>query len=204
MAHSGQEPELLGLPGRQVELARVLGREVRVLVAVHDQQRDRRDPRRRLGRRDRDRVPALWADPRLQPAPGDEPAEPVLDGQVYAPHPFGAPVVPPAGTADGDHRVDPADPHQYDVVLDTESLGLPIAKNLIDLHGGTFTLKSKLRIGTEVIVTFPPERVMQALGPISANAPSIQPQSEMSSSSSMSSSSDDSSSRAKRVLFGVG
>ena len=29
-------------------------------------------------------------------------------------------------------------------------LGLPIAKNLIDLHGGTFTLKSKLRIGTEV------------------------------------------------------
>ena len=29
-------------------------------------------------------------------------------------------------------------------------LGLPIAKNLVDLHGGTFTLKSKLRIGTEV------------------------------------------------------
>ena len=45
-------------------------------------------------------------------------------------------------------------------------LGLPIAKNLIDLHGGTFTLKSKLRIGTEVIVTFPPERVMSALAPI--------------------------------------
>ena len=29
-------------------------------------------------------------------------------------------------------------------------LGLPIAKSLVDLHGGTFTLKSKLRIGTEV------------------------------------------------------
>ena len=29
-------------------------------------------------------------------------------------------------------------------------LGLPIAQNLIDLHGGTFTLKSKLREGTEV------------------------------------------------------
>ena len=43
-------------------------------------------------------------------------------------------------------------------------LGLPIAKSLIDMHGGTFTLKSKLRIGTEVIVTFPPERVMSALG----------------------------------------
>ena len=45
-------------------------------------------------------------------------------------------------------------------------LGLPIAKNLVDLHGGTFTLKSKLRYGTEVIVTFPPERVMSALGPL--------------------------------------
>ena len=45
-------------------------------------------------------------------------------------------------------------------------LGLPIAKNLVDLHGGTFTLKSKLRIGTEVIVTFPPERVMAALAPM--------------------------------------
>jgi two-component system cell cycle sensor histidine kinase PleC len=45
-------------------------------------------------------------------------------------------------------------------------LGLPIAKSLIDLHGGTFTLKSKLRIGTEVVVTFPPERVMSALAPL--------------------------------------
>jgi two-component system, cell cycle sensor histidine kinase PleC len=44
-------------------------------------------------------------------------------------------------------------------------LGLPIAKNLVDLHGGTFTLKSKVRFGTEVIITFPPERVMTALGP---------------------------------------
>jgi two-component system cell cycle sensor histidine kinase PleC len=42
------------------------------------------------------------------------------------------------------------------------------------MHGGTFTLKSKLREGTEVIVTFPPERVMSALGPI-AQAPPIQP-----------------------------
>ncbi|MGA8359183.1 MAG: ATP-binding protein [Xanthobacteraceae bacterium] len=80
-------------------------------------------------------------------------------------------------------------------------LGLPIAKNLIDLHGGTFTLKSKLRIGTEVIVTFPPERVMSALGPISEHAPPIAPQAEMSSSAS---SPDDSMSRARRALFGVG
>ena len=54
-------------------------------------------------------------------------------------------------------------------------LGLPIAKSLIDLHGGTFSLKSKLREGTEVIVTFPPERVMTALAPIANPAPSVQP-----------------------------
>ena len=61
-------------------------------------------------------------------------------------------------------------------------LGLPIAKNLIDLHGGTFTLNSALRIGTEVIVTFPPERVMSALAPIS-DAPPLQPRADASSPS---------------------
>ncbi|HEY7845918.1 MAG TPA: HAMP domain-containing sensor histidine kinase [Bradyrhizobium sp.] len=55
-------------------------------------------------------------------------------------------------------------------------LGLPIAKSLIDMHGGTFTLKSKLRIGTEVIVTFPPERVMTALAPVTEEAPPLQPE----------------------------
>ena len=54
-------------------------------------------------------------------------------------------------------------------------LGLPIAKSLIDMHGGTFTLKSKLRIGTEVIITFPPERVMSALAPMREEAPPLQP-----------------------------
>lgn len=52
-------------------------------------------------------------------------------------------------------------------------LGLPIAKSLVDLHGGTFVLKSKLRIGTEVIVTFPPERVVAAMAPMSEHAPPI-------------------------------
>ncbi|MDE2364636.1 MAG: ATP-binding protein, partial [Hyphomicrobiales bacterium] len=42
-------------------------------------------------------------------------------------------------------------------------LGLPIVKGLVELHGGTFTLKSKVREGTEVVVVFPPERVMNAL-----------------------------------------
>jgi two-component system cell cycle sensor histidine kinase PleC len=54
-------------------------------------------------------------------------------------------------------------------------LGLPIAKNLVDMHNGTFTLKSKVRIGTELIATFPPERVMAALPPLSEPAPPIQP-----------------------------
>ncbi len=54
-------------------------------------------------------------------------------------------------------------------------LGLPIAKSLIDMHGGTFTLKSKLRIGTEVIITLPPERVMSALAPMTEEAPALQP-----------------------------
>ena len=55
-------------------------------------------------------------------------------------------------------------------------LGLPIAKSLIDLHGGTFTLKSKLRIGTEVIITFPPERVMSALAPVPEEEAPLQPE----------------------------
>ena len=76
-------------------------------------------------------------------------------------------------------------------------LGLPIAKNLIDLHGGTFALKSKLRIGTEVIVTFPPERVMAALAPIVDGAPPLQPQTDVSSSSSSAAAAN----RARKALF---
>jgi two-component system cell cycle sensor histidine kinase PleC len=54
-------------------------------------------------------------------------------------------------------------------------LGLPIAKSLVDLHGGSFVLKSKLRIGTEVVVTFPPERVVAAMAPMTDHAPPIAP-----------------------------
>ncbi len=43
-------------------------------------------------------------------------------------------------------------------------LGLPIVKGLIELHGGTFTLKSKVREGTEVIMILPPERDHQCAG----------------------------------------
>ena len=57
------------------------------------------------------------------------------------------------------------------------SLNKTIAKSLVDLHGGTFTFKSKLRIGTEVIFTFPPERVVAAMAPIEG-APPTQPKQE--------------------------
>ena len=49
-------------------------------------------------------------------------------------------------------------------------LGLPIVKGLVELHGGTFTLKSEVRVGTEVIVIFPPERVMDSLPQLDVDA----------------------------------
>ncbi len=45
-------------------------------------------------------------------------------------------------------------------------LGLPIVKNLIELHGGQFDLRSELRKGTEAVVTLPPQRVLQTVGPL--------------------------------------
>jgi two-component system cell cycle sensor histidine kinase PleC len=51
-------------------------------------------------------------------------------------------------------------------------LGLPIVKGLVELHGGVFTLRSKLREGTEVVVVFPPERVLNAPPHLSA-APAV-------------------------------
>jgi two-component system cell cycle sensor histidine kinase PleC len=42
-------------------------------------------------------------------------------------------------------------------------LGLPIVQSLIELHGGTFELRSELRRGTEAIVRLPRERVLTAL-----------------------------------------
>ncbi len=49
-------------------------------------------------------------------------------------------------------------------------LGLPIVKGLVELHGGAFTLKSKVGEGTEVIVIFPPGRVIE---------PSVSPEAEL-------------------------
>ena len=51
-------------------------------------------------------------------------------------------------------------------------LGLPIVRGLVELHGGEFTLKSKVREGTQVIISFPSERVMNALPSLDPDAPS--------------------------------
>jgi two-component system cell cycle sensor histidine kinase PleC len=45
-------------------------------------------------------------------------------------------------------------------------LGLPIVKSLVELHEGTFELRSELRKGTEVLVTIPRPRVMEAVPPL--------------------------------------
>ncbi len=45
-------------------------------------------------------------------------------------------------------------------------LGLPIVMKLVELHGGRFDFRSKLREGTEAVVMFPRERVMMALPPM--------------------------------------
>jgi two-component system cell cycle sensor histidine kinase PleC len=50
-------------------------------------------------------------------------------------------------------------------------LGLPIVKGLVELHGGQFRLTSKVRQGTEAVVIFPPERVMNALPALDPDAP---------------------------------
>jgi signal transduction histidine kinase len=39
-------------------------------------------------------------------------------------------------------------------------LGLPLVKAIMEMHGGTLELKSELGVGTQVTVTFPPERVL--------------------------------------------
>jgi two-component system cell cycle sensor histidine kinase PleC len=45
-------------------------------------------------------------------------------------------------------------------------LGLPIVQKLIELHGGSFELLSELRKGTDAIVSFPKQRVLQAMAPL--------------------------------------
>jgi signal transduction histidine kinase len=46
---------------------------------------------------------------------------------------------------------------------DGTGLGLPLTKHLVELHGGTMTIRSRLGAGTTVTVQLPPERVLRAV-----------------------------------------
>jgi len=54
---------------------------------------------------------------------------------------------------------------------DGTGLGLPIVQALVQMHGGKFELKSRLREGTEAIVTFPSSRVLEIMPPVADVAP---------------------------------
>ena len=54
-------------------------------------------------------------------------------------------------------------------------LGLPIVKGLVELHGGSFTIRSRVREGTEVIVILPPERVIDSLPAVDPTAAAEKP-----------------------------
>ena len=41
-------------------------------------------------------------------------------------------------------------------------LGVPLAKELIELHGGTLTIESALNVGTTVTIMLPPERIIRS------------------------------------------
>jgi signal transduction histidine kinase len=49
-------------------------------------------------------------------------------------------------------------------------LGLPLVKAMIELHGGTLTLKSALDKGTEVTIVFPAERIVSTATPLPSAA----------------------------------
>ncbi len=50
-------------------------------------------------------------------------------------------------------------------VYEGTGLGLPLSKELVELHGGTLELASKASVGTTVTVTLPAARVLNAPGP---------------------------------------
>jgi signal transduction histidine kinase len=54
---------------------------------------------------------------------------------------------------------------------DGTGLGLPLAKQLVELHGGTFAIESKINFGTTVTFVLPPERVIASLARLTAAMP---------------------------------
>ena len=49
--------------------------------------------------------------------------------------------------------------------LEGTGLGLPLAKQLVELHGGTFSIESKVGVGTTVTFVLPPERIIATPAP---------------------------------------
>ena len=45
-------------------------------------------------------------------------------------------------------------------------LGLPLAKDLVELHGGTLTVESEVNVGTTVTITLPAERIIAPPQPV--------------------------------------
>ena len=39
-------------------------------------------------------------------------------------------------------------------------LGLPLAKDLVELHGGTLTIESQVNVGTTVTIELPKQRIV--------------------------------------------
>jgi signal transduction histidine kinase len=49
-------------------------------------------------------------------------------------------------------------------------LGLPLAKHLVELHGGILTLESEVNVGTTVTFTLPPHRIVATMSRATASA----------------------------------
>ncbi len=54
-------------------------------------------------------------------------------------------------------------------------LGLPLAKAIVERHGGTLVLESELGVGTTVRLTFPPEGLLDAPALLAAAVASLRP-----------------------------
>jgi two-component system cell cycle sensor histidine kinase PleC len=62
--------------------------------------------------------------------------------------------------------------------IDGAGLGLPIVKGLMEVHGGTVALHSQPAVGTDVIITFPPGRVLDGPRGEVLGAPNIASESQ--------------------------
>ena len=54
-------------------------------------------------------------------------------------------------------------------------LGLPLAKHLIELHGGALTIESQVNVGTTVTIVLPEERIVSPAARSARTRPSLHP-----------------------------